>query len=616
LEAASVVPGRIEIHLLKSIVSPLPEAIEECVERGMLRMDEDSLSFRHELARRAVEDSLTPSRQQALHQRILKAFRERGEDKVPLSRLVHHAALAGDREEVLHLAPQAARQAARVGAHLEAAAYYQTALRYADQLDMVEHAELLENRAYECYVTSQISEAIQVQTQALDIWRQIQQPKQEGNNLRWLSRLHWFLGQQAQALRYATEAIHLLERLPPGSELAMAYSNLAQLHMVSDEISETLHWGNQAIALAEKLDDPGILSHALNNVGMVEIMAGDSQAGWAKLERSLQLAQAYELHEHVARVYSNLGSEAVRLRDYASAMHYLNDGIDYCTERDLDSWGLYQLAWRAQANLEQGRWTEAGEDALAVLGKPHAAAPVRIPALIALGRLRVRRGDPDAQIVLDEARDRALPTGELQRIGPVAAARAEAAFWRGDMKQVVDEVQVAYELALKHQHPWEFGELSFWLWRAGGLTSPLVDKIAKPFALQMAGDWRSAAGEWERLGCPYEQAMALTDGDMVAQLAAIEIFQRLGARPAISLVQKKIQAISAQQLKKEKFGGLTERECEVAKFIAQGKSNREISQAMTVGVKTIETYVTRILKKLNFDSRVQIATWAVEKGLK
>jgi DNA-binding NarL/FixJ family response regulator len=66
----------------------------------------------------------------------------------------------------------------------------------------------------------------------------------------------------------------------------------------------------------------------------------------------------------------------------------------------------------------------------------------------------------------------------------------------------------------------------------------------------------------------------------------------------------------------EKFGGLTAREREVAGLIAQGKSNREIAAAMTVGVKTVETYVTRILNKLNFDSRVQIATWAVEKGLR
>lgn len=67
---------------------------------------------------------------------------------------------------------------------------------------------------------------------------------------------------------------------------------------------------------------------------------------------------------------------------------------------------------------------------------------------------------------------------------------------------------------------------------------------------------------------------------------------------------------------KAKFGGLTAREREVAMLIAQGKSNREIADKMTVGVKTVETYVTRILNKLGFDSRVQIATWAVEKGLK
>jgi predicted ATPase/DNA-binding CsgD family transcriptional regulator len=71
---------------------------------------------------------------------------------------------------------------------------------------------------------------------------------------------------------------------------------------------------------------------------------------------------------------------------------------------------------------------------------------------------------------------------------------------------------------------------------------------------------------------------------------------------------------SAQELK-EKFGGLTRRECEAAALIAQGKTNREIAQVMTVGVKTVETYVTRIRNKLGFDSRVQIALWAIEKGL-
>ena len=66
---------------------------------------------------------------------------------------------------------------------------------------------------------------------------------------------------------------------------------------------------------------------------------------------------------------------------------------------------------------------------------------------------------------------------------------------------------------------------------------------------------------------------------------------------------------------KTKFQGLSKRELETASLIAQGKSNRAIAQIMTVGEKTVETYVTRILNKLGFDSRVQIATWAVEMGL-
>jgi DNA-binding NarL/FixJ family response regulator len=122
----------------------------------------------------------------------------------------------------------------------------------------------------------------------------------------------------------------------------------------------------------------------------------------------------------------------------------------------------------------------------------------------------------------------------------------------------------------------------------------------------MQGDWRGAAQEWERLGCPYEHAMALMDGDEAAQLQALEIFNQLGARPAANFVQQKLQAVPQQKLDKGRFGGLTAREREVAVLIAQGKSNREIAELMTVGVKTVETYVTRILNKLGFDSRVRL----------
>jgi DNA-binding CsgD family transcriptional regulator len=63
------------------------------------------------------------------------------------------------------------------------------------------------------------------------------------------------------------------------------------------------------------------------------------------------------------------------------------------------------------------------------------------------------------------------------------------------------------------------------------------------------------------------------------------------------------------------LGGLTEREREVARLVAQGKSNRAIADELVVGERTIGTHVENILSKLGFTSRAQIAAWAVEKGL-
>lgn len=93
--------------------------------------------------------------------------------------------------------------------------------------------------------------------------------------------------------------------------------------------------------------------------------------------------------------------------------------------------------------------------------------------------------------------------------------------------------------------------------------------------------------------------------------------QAMALQEAIDLALVAVESAipGSRREESEQFGALTAREREAAGLIAQGKSNREIAEAMTVGVKTVETYVTRILDKLGFQSRVQIATWAMEKQL-
>ena len=74
-------------------------------------------------------------------------------------------------------------------------------------------------------------------------------------------------------------------------------------------------------------------------------------------------------------------------------------------------------------------------------------------------------------------------------------------------------------------------------------------------------------------------------------------------------------SLSPLQAAKEQFDGLTARERQVAALVAQGKSNREIADVLVVSGRTAAAHVSNILSKLEFTSRTQIATWAIEKGL-
>ena len=154
----------------------------------MVLLEDGAVRFRHELARQAVEDALSPTRRQALHAQVLHLLLEHeGYSHVSLARLVHHAAEANEVELVLRLAPTAARQAATQGAHREAAAHYRRALAYAGGLPAEQRAALLDALAHECYLHGQLDEALQSRVAALSLWRGLKETERVGHTLRQLS---------------------------------------------------------------------------------------------------------------------------------------------------------------------------------------------------------------------------------------------------------------------------------------------------------------------------------------------------------------------------------------------------------------------------------------------
>jgi DNA-binding CsgD family transcriptional regulator len=461
---------------------------------------------------------------------------------------------------------------------------------------------------------------LQARRAALDLWQRLGDARRQGENLRWMSRISWGLARKKEAEDYGIEAVTILESLPPGPELAMAFSNRAQLQMLADEHDEAVLWGSRAIELAEKLGATETVVHALNNVGTAELLAHNEQ-GRRKLEESLRLALANDLQDHAGRAYTNLASAALRARDYPLALRHFEDGIAYTTQHDLDFYSLYMTAWRGRARFEQGDWDGAADDAGFVLHHYRVWPTTKISSLAVLGHVGVRRGDPAAAALLDEARALAAGTRELQRVAPVAAVRAEAAWLAGDVDGVKREARLVFEMAKRGDDPWICGEFSFWLWRAGG--APKTDEtIAAPYALQMRGDWRAAAAAWREIGCPYEEAVALADGDEAAQRAALGIFDRLGAGPAAERLRQALRASGVRGIPRgprastrENAAGLTNRQLEVLALIADGLSNSEIAERLFISPKTVDHHVGAVLAKLDAGTRAEAASRAIHSGL-
>jgi ATP/maltotriose-dependent transcriptional regulator MalT len=620
LEAVAIASPPVELWLLEALTGGETGALDECLSSGMLHSERDGLAFRHELARLALDDLVPPDRKRALHGRAVAALAEPPHGSLDLARLAHHAEAADDGEAVLRYAPAAGDLAASLGAHRESAAQFARALRFAEAEPPEARAALLGRRSYECYLTDQIEEAVEARLAELDLWHAAGDTLREGDAQRWLSRLYWFLGRNREADERAAQAVALLEPLPAGVELAMAYSNMSQLRMLAGDVDPAVAWGGRAIELAERLGAVEVLAHALNNVGTAEA-AVDPPAGHAKVEQSLELALEHDLEEHVVRAYTNLSSTALSAKRYDAAADHVRAGIAYATEHDLDSWRLYMLGTRAVLALEQGRWDEAADVSAEVVRSASAAAIHRAPSLVVLGLLRARRGDPGVWPALDEVLALVERIGEVQRVAPAAAARAEAWLLEGRPEPVQAETEAAYRLALERGTGWEIGELA-WLRRRAGVDEPAPEGAEEPWALLLAGDWRRAAELWAEAGCPYEAAQSLAEGDEAALRAALDGLNRLGARPAAAIVARRLRDLGARGLPRgpraatrTNPANLTPRELEVLGLVAGGLTNGEIAGRLFLSEKTVGHHVSAILRKLGVRSRGQASAEARRLGL-
>jgi DNA-binding CsgD family transcriptional regulator/tetratricopeptide (TPR) repeat protein len=617
LEQLAVLPSAVQRWLVDELVpaTKAVTALAAAEERGLLTVSTGRISFRHELTRRAIVGAVPAARLMALNQHVLAALIEHGQADV--AQLVHHAAQAGDQDAIVRYGPAAAREAARTGAHREAVAHFALVLGNDGRFGAAELSGLLEEYAIECYTIGAAERAVEAQWRAVQLNRSLGDARTLGASLRWLSRMCWWAWDRSAAEQAGREAVEVLEQAGDPRLLALALSNESQLCMLAQRTAEAIGFGQRAVELARAVPDPETLSHALTNVGTAQWNMGDP-AGHATLGEALRTALAAGDVEDACRAYANMIWSLLDWFRLDEAERYLTPAIILAEDAEFLGFLSYLHVERARLELARGGWDEAVRAAEQGLD---AFVQTRCVALTVLGRVAVRRGQPEADSLLSQAWQLAVEVNELQRLGPAAAARAEQAWLNGDHTRVREIALPVYQEATRLGDPPHEAELGYWLAKTGQPIAEL--SFSHPYAPQAAGRWRAAAQAWAAAGCRYEHAAALADSPEPDDLlAALGTLDELGATPLATLVRGRLRALGVPRIPRGPVGetranpaGLTSRQVDVLRLLGQGYTNAEIASQLVVSVRTVDSHVAAVLGKLGAPTRQAAAARAAELGV-
>ena len=302
------------------------------------------------------------------------------------------------------------------------------------------------------------------------------------------------------------------------------------------------------------------------------------------------------------------------MRRYAQAVQWLEEGIATGTERDEDYLVAYGVAWLARIRFEQGRWDESTDLVARLPTDDSVARIIPMTAFGALGRTRVRRGDPGAEETLRQSLH-AAPDAELQHRWPALCGLAELRWLQGRSEEATEHPDRALRRRIGDRQPMGAGRDRV-LDVAQRGDRPIPAAGGRAIRPPHGGGLGGAADSWHDIGCPYEEALALADGDGDAMHRALEIFVGLGARPAADLVRARLRdrGESAPRVRRASTlrhpAGLTARQAEVLDLLGQGLTNRQIASELFISPKTAEHHVAAILTKLGVGTRAEAVATA------
>jgi len=461
----------------------------------------------------------------------------------------------------------------------------------------------------------------------------------------WIGLRQAFRGEMAQASGWFGRAERLIGGERACAERGYLLLPAAEQHLSSGNEEGAYSVAAEAAAIAERCGEPDLSAIARHLQGRARLQQGRVQEGLALLDEVMVAVAANELSPlTTGLMYCSVvqGCQMVhaleRAREWTAALSR------WCDEQPemLAFTGACRLH-RAELLELSGAWSEAIEEArrayerAAELNASTAAA-----ALYQEGEVRRLKGEPALA-------EQAYRSASLKGFDPqpglslllLAQGQTEAAasaarrvlatttdrFQRARILPACTEILLAAgDLEAARKACFELGEI------AKTIDTDVLHAMAAHAqgAVALAGggaesallSLRRAAQLWQRVGAPYATArarvllgMACRDlGDCAgAELefdAAKAEFQRLGAAPDLT----RVEALSTRR-PRQRAHGLTERELEVLRLIATGKTNKAIAETLCLSEKTVERHVSNVFSKLGVPSRAAATAYAYEHRL-
>ena len=600
-------------------------AVDEATSSGVLSVVGATFEFRHELARLAVEQSTPDGRRRRMCRALVDRLVADPRAADDVARIAHHAIELGDGDLILRYGLQAADMATDRGSNREAAQFLAHVVRVAESPGSGVGEDALNGwrvrlGSLHRLVGDHSAAALVLERAAADYRRRSDHAGLSAA-LRSLSAVAREVGERSRAEVLADDAVVAAEASGDQLLLAQALAQSAAISMLARRARSAAELAERGLALAVDQGHDATVVDAEHMLACANLLAGSEDQAIDTLTRLERRASEIGDTARQVSIAVNIGTGCGEVRRYQQAEPWLVEAEALAVGVDMDQAAAYCAAWLARVAFETGRWDDvAGHVQRATNGpwsQPDSGAdPVPDPSIGgitargALGRTRVRRGDPGGREALVEA----IEVGadhDVQYLWPVACGLAEDARWRGDTGAGLAWLAPIHDRALQTESTWARGETSYWMWRLGGFAGPPPDLVARPFGLAMTGRWSEAADAWEKLGCPYEQALSLVDSGLPQPISrALTILDSLGARPAAQWARQRLRDLGSVPVPPmprpatiANPASLTNRQREVLELIVAGASNHEIAERLFVSKKTVEHHVSAVYTKLGVSDR-------------